>query len=56
MKQFRWIKGARASPNISVHGLGTDKVLGRGRPSLVLTQVLRARLLKRPCAVRELCR
>ena len=43
-------------PNKSLQGSVNHKVLGRGRPSLVLTQVLRARVLNRCRAAPELSR
>jgi len=43
-------------PNKSLQGSGTHKVLGRGRPSLVLTSALRARVLKRTRPAPELSR
>ena len=42
--------------NNSLQGSGTDKVLGRGRGSGVLEQVLRARVLMRLRAAAELSR
>ena len=44
-------------PNKSLHGSGTDKVLGRGRPIRVLTLgSVRARVLNRCRAAPELSR
>ncbi len=48
----RW----RGTPLYSLQGSGMDKVLGRGRGSGVLEQVLRARVLKRRRAAPELSR
>ena len=44
------------TPTKSLQGSVTDKVLGRGRPSGVLEQVLRARVLNRQRAAPELSR
>jgi hypothetical protein len=44
------------SPNESLQGSGTHKVLGRGRPSQVLQSSQRARVLERTRAAPELRR
>ncbi len=44
------------SPNKSLQRSGTHKVLGRGRPSLLLHSLLRARVLKGRRAAAELSR
>jgi len=44
------------SPNKSLQGSGTDKVLGRGRSGGVLKQVVRARVLKGTRPAPELSR
>ena len=44
------------SPNKSLQGSGTDKVLGRGRSGVVLEQVCFARVLNRWRAAPELSR
>jgi len=47
---------AKQSPNKSLQGSGTDKVLGRGRSGRVLEQVVRARVLNRLRPAPELSR
>ena len=44
------------SPDKSLQGSGTHKMLGRGRPSLVLNSLSRARVLVRWRAAPELSR
>ena len=44
------------TPNKSLQGSGTDKVLGRGRSRSVLEQLVRARVLNRRRAAPELSR
>ena len=46
----------KASPNKSLQGSGMHKVLGRGRPSLVLHSLPRARVQNRTRAAPELSR
>ena len=48
-------RGAR-SPNKSLQRAGTHRVLGRGRPSLALISLSRARVLLAQRAVAELSR
>jgi len=49
-------RAAPLPPNKSLRGSGTDKVLGRGRNTALLEQVLRARVLKRTRAAPALSR
>jgi hypothetical protein len=50
------IGAAYVSPNKSLQRSGTHKVLGRGRPSVESTRVLRARVLRGRRAAAELGR
>jgi hypothetical protein len=49
-------KKVLSAPNKSLQRAVTDKVLGRGRPSVESTRALRARVLKRRRAAAELNR
>jgi len=56
MENMNKISASHASPNKSLQRSGTDKVLGRGRPSAESTRALRARVLIWRRAAAELSR